>query len=135
MDEFENCLNRLKGYFDDLKEYEGSKLVSKKDFYAASMVSFSIINDCLRLAERYMSMNAMPAPLSYKDMLDILGKENVISGGLALRMKFLVSKRNLIAHEYGELKREDVSGLISGIGAAREFASAISKAHSKKGAK
>lgn len=90
MDELENPLNLIKKYLDDLAEYHES----------------------LRLAELFMSKKSMAAPLTYKEIFDILFEKKVITESLARRMKLPVTKRNLPAHEYGQITRSDVLDLI-----------------------
>ena len=125
MDDFEACANRLKKYLDDLREFEGSDLSGKKDYYAASMLAFSAINESLRAAELLMAEEAMPAPATYREMMGILAGKQAISAHLAGRMKLLVTTRNMIAHEYGEIMPKDVSGFISKSGTLREFIAAL----------
>ena len=125
MDDFEACANRLKKYLDDLKEFEGSDLSGKKDYYAASMLAFSAINESLRAAELLMAEEAMSAPATYREMMDALYGKKAISAHLAGRMKLLVTTRNMIAHEYGEIMPKDVSGFISNSGTLRDFLAAL----------
>lgn len=127
MDDFEACANRLKKYLDDLKEFEGSDLSGKKDYYAASMLAFSAINESLRAAELLMSEEEMPAPATYREMMEVLRSKGVISAHLANRMKLLVTTRNMLAHEYGEIMPKDVSTVISSAGTLRDFLSALMK--------
>lgn len=115
----------IKKYLDDLLEYAGSSLEVKKDFYAASMICFSLINEMLRLAELFMSKKSMPAPLTYKEMFDMLSQKGIISEPLARKMKWLVTKRNLLAHEYGQITKEEVRDLIKNMNIAREFADVL----------
>jgi len=127
MDDFEACANRLKKYLDDLGEFEGSDLSEKKEYYAASMLAFSAINEALRAAELLMAESAMPAPATYREMMGILSSKQVISPSLAGRMKLLVTTRNMIAHEYGEIMPRDVAGFISKSGTLREFIAQLLK--------
>ena len=136
MDDFEACANRLKKYLDDLKEFEGSDLSGKKDYYAASMLAFSAINESLRAAELLMAEEAMSAPATYREMMDVLAGKNAISAHLAGRMKLLVTTRNMIAHEYGEIMPKDVAGFIAKSGTLREFLAAlIRRRDARKGKK
>ncbi len=121
MDEFEQTLNRLRKYFDELEEFKGSKLENKKDFYAASMILFTIINESILLTEFFMAKKTLPAPLSYKEMIDTLREKKVIDEKLASKMKVIIQKRNLIAHEYGEIDRKDIIELIKEIDVVKEF--------------
>jgi len=91
------------------------------------MLAFSAINESLRAAELLMAEEAMPAPATYKEMMDILAAKQAISANLAIRMKLLVTTRNMLAHEYGEITPRDVSGFISKSGTLREFIAALSR--------
>lgn len=131
MDDFENTLNRIKKYFDDLEECRDLDLRDKRNFYANSMIVFSIINESIILGELFMSKNAMAAPLTYKEMMDILAERKAIDGKLAMKMKLLVQKRNIIAHEYGNITQEDIAELVKKVGIARNFAAALAEKYKK----
>jgi len=100
-------------------------LSGKKDYYAASMLAFSAINESLRAAELLMAEEAMSAPATYREMMDVLAGKKAIGAHLAGRMKLLVTTRNMIAHEYGEIMPKDVSDFIAKAGTLREFLSAL----------
>ncbi len=125
MDEIENTLNRIKKYFEDLEKYGKTEFSDMRDFYATSMIVFSIVNESIVLAELFMSSKAMAAPLTYKEMMDELARKKFIDTKLASKMKLLITMRNLIAHEYGEVKKEDVAKLTKKIGIVRQFAAAL----------
>ena len=127
MDEFANTANRIKGYLDEAGEFEGSGLSDKKDYYAASMICFSAINESLRLAELFMAKKAYAAPATYREIFDTLLSRKAISPKTAQAMKLLVQKRNLIAHEYGEVQPADVGGIIGNLGAIKAFISELAK--------
>ncbi len=127
MDEFANSANRLKGYLDDLREFGGSDFSDKRDHYAASMLAFSIINESLRMAELFMAKKAYAAPSTYKEIFDILLYRKAVSPRTAQSMKLLVQKRNLIAHEYGEVRPADVLDIIGMLRAVPLFMSELAK--------
>lgn len=127
MDEFQNACNRIKKYFEDLEEYHGLSLDKSRDYYAASMITFSIINESLKAAEFFMSKKGFSAPETYKGMMDFLLEKGIINAALAGKMKLLITTRNLISHEYGETKPSDIARLIGKIGATKDFISALSK--------
>jgi len=131
MDEFENGINRIKKYFEDLEEYKGKKLEGKKDFYAASMIVFSILNDMLRVTEFFIARESFAAPATYKEMMDILAHKKIISQTLANKMKLLVSGRNMISHEYGEIKASDVESMITQMQTVKEFIALLSRKYNK----
>ena len=70
MDDFDNTVNRIKGYFDDLEEFRGNDLAEKKDFYAASMIVFSIINESITLGEMVMSIGTV------KEFISLLAEQH-----------------------------------------------------------
>ncbi|OIO22011.1 hypothetical protein COV61_01855 [Candidatus Micrarchaeota archaeon CG11_big_fil_rev_8_21_14_0_20_47_5] len=127
MDEFQSTANRIRKYFEDLEEYRGLSLDEKRDYYAASMVVFSIINESLMCSELFMAKKHFGAPSTYKEMIDALAQKGIVEQGLAGRMKVLITLRNMISHEYGEIKPKDIVGLIRKIDVAREFVSALAK--------
>ena len=127
MDEFANTANRIKGYLDDLQDFRGKDFSEKRDYYAASMLAFSIINESLRLAELFMAKKAYAAPATYREIFDVLLSRKAVSFHTAQAMKLLVQKRNLIAHEYGEVKPEDVKDTLGKLAAVRSFMSELAK--------
>lgn len=121
MDEFSNTANRLTGYLQDAEEFRNSDLAEKRDYYAASMVAFSVINESLRLAELFMAKKAMAAPDTYREIFDILLSKKMVSQKTAHAMKLLVQKRNLMAHEYGTVTRGDVRDIMRKLAPAKAF--------------
>jgi len=110
-----------------LREFEGSDFSEKRDHYAASMLAFSIINESIRMAELFMAKKAYAAPATYKEIFDILLHQKAISPRTAQSMKLLVQKRNLIAHEYGEVRPEDVKDIIGKLQEVPLFMSELAK--------
>jgi len=58
-------------------------------------------------------------------MMGVLSGKKAINAHLAGRLKLLVTTRNMIAHEYGEIMPKDVSGFISNSSTLREFLAAL----------
>lgn len=76
------------------------------------MIIFSILNDCINAAEVFMSKRHYSAPISYKEMIELLEAKKAITAPTAKKMKLLFSKRNLIAHECGTINEKDILGLM-----------------------
>ncbi len=104
----EKVLNEIVDYFNELEEYKNLDLSNKRDFYAVSMILFSIINNALFLGEIFIHQNNLPTPSSYKDMIDVFVDKKVISDELGKKMERLITMENIIAHEYGEITREEI---------------------------
>ena len=125
MDEFDQVANRIKNYFDDLDSLKAEGVKTKTGYYATSMVLFSILNDCITLAELFMSKRQYSAPMSYKEMVELLEAKNILSPPVSKKMKLLFSKRNLIAHEYGTINESDIILLSKEMGWAKKFVSEL----------
>lgn len=92
------------------------------------MMLFSILNDCIRAAEVFMSLKHYSAPMSYREMLELLEAKGAISQKTGKQMKVLFSKRNLLAHEYGDITDADISGLMKNIDVVKSFLSDLANA-------
>lgn len=81
-------------------------------FDAGCMAVFQAINRSLDLADEIIAGKRLQIPGSYSDSFEILMKEKLISKETASGMKELIRYRNLISHEYYELKPEDIKKLL-----------------------
>ncbi len=68
-----------------------------------------------------MAKKAMAAPDTYWEMFDILLSKKMVSPKTAQAMKLLVQKRNLMAHEYGTVTREDVRDIMGKFAPVKTF--------------
>ncbi len=100
---------------------EEEDLTGKERFYAVSMLTFSIMNRCIDLANEIISACKFGIPHSYRDLFEYLYRENVIDKDVRDKMVTLVYYRNLIAHEYHEIDEKEILTLVKVIGVSEIF--------------
>ncbi len=106
----------------DLKILQVSDLEDKRNFYAVSMVLFSLLNRILDLGSEMAIANDLGIPTTYRDIFVILQKNGIIDEDCAKEMSRLVTYRNLLSHEYQQITREQVFELTRKAGTIKKFA-------------
>ncbi|MEA2074370.1 MAG: DUF86 domain-containing protein, partial [Euryarchaeota archaeon] len=116
----------IERYFRDL-ELEGlnikkvEDLEDRKDFYAISMVLFSILNRTIDLGDEIVMANNLGMPSTYKDIFRLLTKNKFIDKSVGEELSNLVFYRNLLSHEYYDLTEEDVFDVFERINIVKKF--------------
>ncbi len=111
-------------YFRDLEELDIEKvedLEDKKNFYAVSMVLFSILNRAIDMGDEIVMANNLGMPSTYKEIFRLLTKNKFIDKDIGEELSNLVFYRNLLSHEYYDLTEEDVFEVFRRIGIVKKF--------------
>ena len=114
----------IERFFADLESFniKTIKDISNKEkFYATSMLLFSIINRVIDLGEEIISERRLGFPSKYKEIFDMLYKNNYIDKKLHNNLASLVYFRNLAAHEYYTFREEDVFKAYQKISSVKHF--------------
>lgn len=116
-------------YMKELGNYKITRnsLKDSKNYYASSMLIFAILNRLIDLGSEIISAEELGAPNTYKDIINILAKGNIINKEIADKMNRLVSKRNLFAHFYGEITEKDIFDTIQDLKEVDFFLKTIKK--------
>ena len=88
-------------------------LEDRKNFYALSMLLFSLLNAVIDLAEETVVAEDLGVPATYREIFSLLARNGIIDQHLFDRMSALVSYRNRLAHEYGEINPDDLFRVLS----------------------
>lgn len=104
---------------DDLKD--------KKQFYATSMLLFSIINRAIDLGEEIIADKKFGLPATYNEIFYLLEKNKIISQRLCSQLSSLIYFRNLAAHEYHTFTEKDVFTAFQEINAVKKFVDIIKR--------
>lgn len=111
-------------FFTSLERFNVQKLKDledEKNFYAVSMVLFSILNRAIDLGEEIVSAHKLPVPVTYKDIFNHIRNAKIISSSLGKELSSLMYDRNLIAHEYQDFGPKEVYGVLTRIRAVQTF--------------
>jgi uncharacterized protein YutE (UPF0331/DUF86 family) len=98
-------------YPDDLERMEikyPHDLDDIKNFYAVSMILFTLINRVIDLGDEIVTSRNLGVPGTYREIFNLLARGNVIDKELASDLSNLVYQRNILAHEYYNLTEKDV---------------------------
>ncbi|MCK4731997.1 MAG: DUF86 domain-containing protein [Methanophagales archaeon] len=123
-------ISDIERYFRDL-ELEGlnikkvEDLEDRKDFYAISMVLFSILNRAIDLGDEIVMANNLGMPSTYKEIFRLLTRNEYIGKDMGEKLSNLVFYRNLLSHEYYDLTEEDVFEVFKKISIVKKFVERI----------
>jgi len=110
-----------------LKDFEGVGIHSvrdlddKRNFYASSMILFSLLNRVFDLGSEMAIAHNLGIPATYRDIFILLQKNGFIGNDLAKEMVGLVTYRNLLSHEYHGITEENLFNLTKKIASIRQF--------------
>ena len=107
--------------FDDLGIHRAHDLHDKRNFYASSMVLFSLLNRVFDLGSEMAIAHNLGIPGTYREIFVLLRKNGIIENDLAHEMIGLVTYRNLLSHEYHGITEETLFNLTKKIASIRQF--------------
>ncbi|MCQ8893281.1 MAG: DUF86 domain-containing protein [Methanolinea sp.] len=90
-------------------------------FYALSMVLFSLLDSLIDLGSEIVAAHDLGMPATYRQTFALLAQGGFIGEETLRTMSVLVSYRNRLAHEYGEITPADLVALLSYRGEIRTF--------------
>jgi len=107
---FETAMKKLKNISKlTLEEYD--KDTDKQDIAERNLQI--VIEAIIDIGQKIISSKGFEIPESYKDVITVLEKNNVIPGKHAGSMRDLAGLRNVIVHAYAEIKDEIVYEVLS----------------------
>ena len=103
IENIEKYLKHLDSFdFKNEKDFENRF----NDYLAVSMSLFSILNSCIEIGESLIDLKKLEFPTTYRKIFVILAKEKLISKSVAEKLSDYMHERNMIAHQYDEVKKE-----------------------------
>ncbi len=120
-----------------IKDFEGldihtrEDLVDKRNFYAVSMIMFTLLNRVFDLGSEVSIAHNLGIPTTYRDIFTMLRKNGFIDDTLAREMIGLVTYHNLLSHEYHGIDEEKLFALTTKVQAIRGFVD-LMKEHIQK---
>nr|QNO48509.1 hypothetical protein IMNOINEI_00009 [Methanosarcinales archaeon ANME-2c ERB4] len=111
-------------YLDDLERIEikdPRDLDDIRNFYAVSMILFTLINRVIDLGDEIVTSRNLGVPDIPGDLQSSGAGLGVIDKELASDLSNLVYQRNILAHEYHNLTEEDVFRTYRRVPVIRKF--------------
>jgi len=111
-------------YLDDLERMkikDPRDLDDIKNFYAVSMILFTLINRVIDLGDEIVTSRNLGVPGTYREIFNLLERGRVIDKELASDLSNLVYQRNILAHEYYNLTEKDVFRTYCRVHVIRKF--------------
>jgi uncharacterized protein YutE (UPF0331/DUF86 family) len=111
-------------YPDDLERMELTDmhdLDDIKNFYAFSMILFTLINRVIDLGDEIVTSRNLGVPGTCREIFNLLERGKVIDKELASDLSNLVYQRNILAHEYHNLTEGDVFRTYRRVPVIRKF--------------
>jgi uncharacterized protein YutE (UPF0331/DUF86 family) len=106
---------------EDLNIRQIQDLDDKRNFYALSMILFSLLNRVFDLGSEVALSHNMGIPSTYREIFVLLQKNGFIEPSLAKDMIKLVTYRNLLSHEYHGITEEQLFHLTKKITIIKKF--------------
>lgn len=107
--------------FEELEIHTLKDLHDKRNFYASSMVLFSLLNRVFDLGSEMAIAHNLGIPATYREIFVLLRKDGIIGNDLAHDMIGLVTYRNLLSHEYHGISDDTLLELTKKIPSIRQF--------------
>jgi uncharacterized protein YutE (UPF0331/DUF86 family) len=107
---------------DDLGIREAGDLHDKRNFYAVSMILFSLLNRIIDLGSEMTIAHDLGVPSTYREIFTLLRKNGYIDEDLSGELRRLVTYRNLLSHEYQGISGEQVFELTKKVDVIKKFA-------------
>lgn len=120
-------INTYIGDFEELGILQLQDLHDKRNFYAVSMVLFSLLNRLFDLGSEMAIANNLGIPSTYREIFVLLGKKGLIDHGLEKDMIELVTYRNLLCHEYHGITEENLFDLTNRLEKIKKFVELMQK--------
>lgn len=114
----------IRKYFDDLESMNirsVEDLHDKRNFYAVSMILFSLLNRVFDLGSEVGIAYNLGIPATYRDIFIQLQKNGIIDKELTKEMTGMVTYRNLLSHEYHGITEDSLYALVKNVGCIRRF--------------
>jgi uncharacterized protein YutE (UPF0331/DUF86 family) len=115
-------VNKLKKNFEEDKD---KFLEEDRVYLSISMIIFTIINSFIEIGEEIVDLEDYKIPTSYREVFEILGKENIISKELCENLKRYIKYRNMIAHQYSNVNLLEIYRISKNHEIFEEFISCI----------
>ena len=118
-------IDRYSRDLDELRISTMTDLQDKRNFYAVSMILFSLLNRVFDLGSEICIAHNLGIPTTYRDIFIMLQKNGIIGDDLARDMTGLVTYRNLLSHEYHGIDVAKLFALTKKIATIQDFSSLI----------
>ncbi|MFH0875810.1 MAG: DUF86 domain-containing protein [archaeon] len=132
-------INKYVGQLAQLNIKTKADLADFKNYHAASMICFTIINKSIDLGNEIVISQNFGFTQTYSDIFIKLHEHKIIDSNLKSKLIRLILNRNKIAHEYADLDEGEIFEIISEtksvekmITALQEYASLIEKENKNK---
>ncbi len=107
-------LDHLRGVLDEISRIEVGRaedLEDRANFQARRALErclFLAIQDLLDIGSHIIAAHSLGMPETYQDIIDILGREGILPGEFAARIRGMAGFRNILEHEYVRLDMDKV---------------------------
>lgn len=125
-----NIIADIEKYAKELKVYSiknRADLKDSKNYHAASMVLFAILNKVIDLGNEIISAENLGAPNTYQDIMPRLAKANMLNNSQARELNKLLQLRNVLAHFYQDMSEKDLFDALQKMQLVEDFVLLVRK--------
>ena len=102
-------------------------LNNEATYLSVSMSIFTILNTFIEIGEELIDEEGFQIAMSYKEIFIILKNENIIPEELKDFLIEAIKNRNMIAHQYGVLDKENIYEIAQNVKKLEEFIEKITQ--------
>lgn len=124
-------ITEIRTYLKDLDnmnfKIKDDFLLNRKKKLASSMALFNILNSVIEIGELIISNYDLETPLKYREIFSILFSNKIISKNISKTLEKYVYHRNMLAHNYGKVRFDELFELIENKEIFNKFIKEITK--------
>jgi len=123
--EYESKITILLEHINNFRTAKNNSNSEIEKRYGLPMILFQIINYTIDLSDILISIKRLGFPTKYSDNFEILFNYKIISKDLKEDLQKLCEYRNMIAHEYHRLNKEEYDEIAELIPSVTDFITII----------
>lgn len=119
------------------KHLNGATKLIKKNisdyliYNTLAMECFQAVNSLIEIGEYIVTKKRFGYPDTYREIFEILQKNNIISNEELKKIKKLIFLRNLIAHEYEKISEEELLEMVNLLEDIKSFVERVKELEKK----
>ena len=91
------------------------------------MLLFSIINSTIDIADNLKFWKKLGKTSTYYEIFEVIYNNNLINEELFRKLTYLISQRNILAHDYGQFNKKDLIDIRNNIYCICDFIEIVKK--------
>jgi uncharacterized protein YutE (UPF0331/DUF86 family) len=116
----ENIL-RFEEHFQNARKLVDENITDYLVYNTLAMECFQAVNALIEIGEYIVTKKHIGFPSTYREIFELIHKNQMITDDVLNATKRLIFLRNLIAHEYYKIKQEELKEMVKLLGVVKDF--------------